>query len=99
MTRSHRLSLTLALFFSLPISSQAQQLTKAPPKIGIILSFGTPDSPSPTYEAYKLRLQELGYTEGKNIVIERRYAEGQLNRMAPFVQEFVHQKVDVILGH
>ena len=95
----HLLSLTLALFFSLPISSVAQQLIKTPPKIGIILSFGTPDSPSPTYEAYKLRLQELGYTEGKNIIIERRFAEGQLNRMAPFVQEFVHQKVDVILGH
>ncbi len=99
MKRSHLLSFTLALFYSLPISSAAQQLTKAAPKIGIILSFGTPDIPSPPYEAYKLRLQELGYTEGKNIVIERRYAEGQLNRMAPFVHEFVDQKVDIILGH
>lgn len=99
MTLSHPLSFTLALFFSFPISSQAQQPTKALPRIGTIFSFGTPDTPSPTYEAYKLRLQELGYTEGKNIVIEHRYAEGRLDRMAPFVQEFVHQKVDVILGH
>ena len=31
-------------------------------------------------------------------LIERRYAEGRLDRMAPFVQEFVEQKVDVIIG-
>jgi ABC-type uncharacterized transport system substrate-binding protein len=98
MTLSHVLSLTLALFFTLPIPSNAQQPTKYPPRIGVIFTIGTPDAPSPTYEAYKLGLQDLGYSEGKNIVIERRYAEGRLDRMAPFVQEFVQQKVDVILG-
>ncbi len=98
MTLSHVLSLTLALFFTLPIPSNAQQPTKAPPRIGVIFTIGTPDTPSPTHEAYKLGLRDLGYSEGKNIVIERRYAEGRLDRMAPFVQEFVQQKVDVILG-
>jgi putative ABC transport system substrate-binding protein len=98
MTLRHVLSLTLALFFTLPIPSNAQQPTKAPPRIGVIVTIGTPDTPSPTYEAYKLGLRDLGYSEGKNIVIERRYAEGRLDRMAPFVQEFVQQKVDVILG-
>jgi putative tryptophan/tyrosine transport system substrate-binding protein len=100
MTISHVvLSVTLALFFTLPIPSNAQQPTKsAPPRIGVIFTIGTPDTPSPTYEAYKLGLRDLGYSEGKNIIIERRYAEGQLDRMAPFVQEFVQQKVDVILG-
>jgi putative ABC transport system substrate-binding protein len=34
----------------------------------------------------------------KNVLIERRYAEGRLDRMSPFVQEFVQQKMDVILG-
>ena len=98
MTLSHVLSLTLALFFTLPIPSNAQQPTKSPPRIGVIFTIGAPDTPSPTYEAYKLGLQDLGYSEGKNIVIERRYAEGRLDRMAPFVQEFVQQKVDIILG-
>jgi putative ABC transport system substrate-binding protein len=98
MTFSRVLSLTLALFLTWPIPSNAQQPTKAIPRIGVIFTIGTPDAPSATYEAYKLGLRELGYTEGKNVVIERRYAEGRLDRMAPFVQEFVQQKVDVILG-
>jgi putative ABC transport system substrate-binding protein len=82
----------------LKIPSGAQQTTKSLPKIGIILTIGKPDAPSPNYEAYKVGLRDMGYIEGKNIVIERRYAEGRLDRMAPFVQEFVQQKVDVILG-
>ena len=90
--------LTLVLFLALKIPSGAQQTTKSLPKIGIILTIGKPDTPSPTYEAYKAGLRDMGYIEGKNIVIERRYAEGRLDRMAPFVQEFVQQKVDVILG-
>ena len=36
--------------------------------------------------------------DGKNILIERRYAEGRLDRMPAFVQEFVQQKVDVIVA-
>src|SRR4029077_9782864 len=94
---SYVLSLTLVLFFTSPLPSNAQP-TKAPPRIGAIFTIGTPDTPSPTYEAYKQGLQDLGYIEGKNIILERRYAEGRLDRMAPFVQEFVQQKVDAILG-
>ena len=97
MTLHHILSLTVAFFFTLPIPSNAQEATKAP-RIGLISTIGKPDAPSPTYEAYKLGLRDFGYIEGKNIIIERRYAEGRLDRMAPFVQEFVEQKVDVILG-
>ena len=90
--------LTLVLFLALNIPSNARQPTKALPRIGVISTIGAPDSPSPTYEAYKLGLRDLGYIEGKNIILERRYAEGRLDRMAPFVHEFVQQKVDVILG-
>jgi putative ABC transport system substrate-binding protein len=98
MALSHLLSLTIALFFTLSLPSNAQQPTKIPPRIGFISTIGAPESPSPTFEAYKRGLRDLGYTEGKNIILERRYAEGRLDRMAPFVQEFVQQKVDVILG-
>jgi putative tryptophan/tyrosine transport system substrate-binding protein len=98
MILSRVLSLASALFCTLPIPSNAQQPTNAAPRVGFIITIGTPDTPSPTYEAYKLGLRDLGYIEGKNIVIERRYAEGRLDRMGPFVQEFVQQKVDVILG-
>lgn len=91
--------LTLVAFLALNIPSGAQQPSKSLPRVGVIFSFGTAaETPSPIYEAYKQRLQDLGYIEGKNIILERRYAEGRLDRMAPFVQEFVQQKVDAILG-
>jgi len=76
----------------------AQQTTKAMPRIGFIFSSGTPSDPSPQLEAFTLRLRDLGYVEGKNVLIERRYAEGRLDRMSPFVHEFVQQKVDIIIG-
>jgi len=92
-------SLLTVFFFLGATTSRAQQPTKSAPRIGVIFSFGTAaDPPSPIYEAYERGLRDLGYAGGKNIVFERRYAEGRLDRMAPFVQEFVQQKVDAILG-
>lgn len=92
-------SFTVILFLALSMPSTAQQQTKGIPRVGLIFSFGTAaDPPSPIYEAYKQGLRDLGYVDGKNIILERRYAEGRLDRMAPFVQEFVQQKVDAILG-
>ena len=64
----------------------------------MILSTGTAAEPSAQLDAFRLGLQDLGYVDGKNILIERRYAEGKLDRMTPFVHEFVQQKVDVILA-
>ena len=74
----------------------AQPAPRAPFRVGFIVSLGPPSSPQ--LEAFRLGLRELGYVEGKNIFIERRYAEGRLDRMAPFVREFVEHKVDVIMG-
>jgi putative tryptophan/tyrosine transport system substrate-binding protein len=48
-------------------------------------------------EAYRQGLLELGYVEGKNIVIERRYAEGKLDRLPALASELVRLKVDVIV--
>src|SRR5258706_6985482 len=76
---------------------EAQQPTKAIPRIGLIFSTGTAESPSPLFNALRQGLRDLGYVEGTNISIERRYAEGRLDRMHIFVQEFVDQKIDVII--
>jgi putative ABC transport system substrate-binding protein len=92
------LSLTLLVSSILPSKTNAQQAAKPLPRIGFIITIGKPDYPSPTYDAYKRGLQNLGYIEGKNVVVESRYAEGRPDRMVAFVQEFVQQKVDVILG-
>ncbi len=78
--------------------AEAQQTINAIPRVGLILSSGTAETPSPLLEGFRQGLRDLGYVDGKNILIERRYAEGRLDRMSPFVQEFVQQKVDVILG-
>lgn len=95
--RCYKTTAVLLLFFvGIVASSQAQQPKKRLPRIGFILSYGPPSSP--LLEAFSSGLHELGYAEGQNILIERRYAEGSLNRMAPFVHEFVDQKVDVIMG-
>jgi putative ABC transport system substrate-binding protein len=50
------------------------------------------------FEAFWLGLRDLGYVEGKNVLIERRYAEGRLDRMPALVSDLVEQKVDVILA-
>ena len=48
-------------------------------------------------EAFRQRLRELGYVEGKNILIEYRYAEGKEERLPDLVAELVRLKVDIIV--
>ena len=48
-------------------------------------------------EALRQRLRELGYVEGKNLVIEYRYAEGKGERLPDLVAELVRLKVDIIV--
>jgi putative ABC transport system substrate-binding protein len=48
-------------------------------------------------EAFRQGLRDLGYLEGKNVVIESRFAEGNLDRVPQIVAEFVRLKVDVIV--
>jgi putative ABC transport system substrate-binding protein len=58
----------------------------------------TPDAQSARIEAFRQRLRELGYVEGKNFVIESRYAEGKLDRLPALAAELVRLKVDIILS-
>ena len=75
--------------------AEAQQPTKVP-RIGYLA--GTSASgQSARIEAFRQGLRELGYVEGKNIVIEYRYAEGKLDRLPALAAELVRLKVDVIV--
>jgi putative ABC transport system substrate-binding protein len=78
--------------------ADAQQQANALPRVGFISSTGAPGSPSSPFDAFRQGLRDLGYLDGKNIMIVHRYAEGRLDRMPLFVHEFVQQKADVIMG-
>jgi len=93
------LVLTVAVFILASSHlAHAQQPAKQIPRIGFISSTGTAESPSPWFEAFRRGLRDLGYVDGKNIVIVHRHAEGRLDRMPPLVHEFIQQKVDMIIG-
>src|SRR5437870_7022910 len=78
------------------VVAQAQQPTKVP-RIGF-LSAVSPSSISPRTEAFRQGLRELGYVEGKSIVIEYRWAEGKFDRLPDLASELVRLKVDVIVS-
>ena len=66
------------------------------PRIGY-LGFPSRSANSARNEAFRQGLRELGYVEGKNIVIEWRFAEGKLDRVPALAAELVRLKVDVIV--
>jgi putative ABC transport system substrate-binding protein len=84
-----------AMLFALCLSAQAQQSKKIA-RIGF-LSATSASSQSLRVEAFRQGLRELGYVEGKNIVIEWRFAEGKADRLRELVAELVRLKVDVIV--
>ena len=84
-----------ALLSALCGSAEAQQPARIH-RIGI-LSPVSGSFFSAREEALRQRLRELGYVEGKNIVIEYRYAEGKRERLPDLVAELVRLKVDIIV--
>ena len=84
-----------AMFLTLGFPAQAQQPTKIP-RIGFLTAISAA-SMSARMEAFRKGLHELGYVEGKNMLIEYRYAEGKLDRLPAFAAELVRLKVDVIV--
>jgi putative tryptophan/tyrosine transport system substrate-binding protein len=86
----------VALLFALCMSVQAQQPQKIA-KIGYLSGSGDANNPGVNVEAFRRGLQDRGYTEGKNILVEYRYAEGKLERIPALVAELVQLKVDVLV--
>jgi putative tryptophan/tyrosine transport system substrate-binding protein len=98
MKEKFGVSLIVILVLACSCPAEGQQTTKAMPRIGFIYSTGAPGSPSYLFDAFRLGLRDLGYLEDKNVLIERRYAEGRLDRMPAFVNDLVQQKVDVLVA-
>jgi putative ABC transport system substrate-binding protein len=78
------------------MSAQAQQPTKVP-RIGY-LTVASLFANVARVEAFRQGLHDLGYVEGKNIVIEWRSAEGKFERQGELAAELVRLKVDVIVS-
>jgi len=96
MTRRRELLIALGIgTLSIALATQAQQPTKIP-RIGY-LGGGTSRAGAASIEAFRQGLRELGYVEGKNIVIEYRYADGKVERLPALAVELVRLKVDVIV--
>jgi len=76
-----------------PLAVRAQQPGGKIWRLGI-LQPGAP--PEPLVEAIRQRLRELGYIEGRNILLEYRWAQGKLDRLTDLATELVGSKVDVI---
>jgi len=89
----------MLLMGSLAVDASAAaygQQSAKPPVVGFLVA-GTPASHGAWVAAFTQRLSELGWTDGRNIKIEYRWATGDIRQTTNFATEFVQQKVDVIV--
>jgi putative ABC transport system substrate-binding protein len=86
--------LIAALLVGLAHVAEAQQPRKVA-RIGYMHSGAKPDN---TVEAFQRGLRDLGYVEGKSIVVEYRYAAGKTERFPELAAELVRSKVDIIVA-
>ena len=95
--RKEFVGLTLStMLFALCVPAEAQQLAKVH-RIGYLTGASLSAMAART-ESFRQGLRQLGYIEGKNIVIEWRSWEGKQDRQRPFAAELVRLKVDVIVA-
>jgi putative tryptophan/tyrosine transport system substrate-binding protein len=76
----------------LPLATNAQQAEKLP-RLGWLGNFA---ATLPIYEGFRQGLRESGYVEGKNIIIEARWAEGNLDRLPELARELAQLNVNVM---
>lgn len=81
---------------TLPLAGRAQQAKTH--RIGYLLLTPLVHPPSPERAAFLAELRSLGYTEGKNLRIEYRSAEGNREKLGLLAEELVREKVEVIVA-
>jgi len=79
--------------FAMRLAAEGQQARKVP-VIGYLIERS---GPTAFDEAFRLGLRELGYSEGRNLVVEYRWADGKAERLPALAAELVRLKVDVIV--
>lgn len=102
VTRGQRLEISLilsAILYVLCPSANGQQQSKPPARIGWLLYGSAPTGALPSVETAVMQgLRELGYVEGKNIVFEYRFADGQPERLPALAAALVAQKPDAMIA-
>ena len=95
MQRRKFIALAVGVAAAWPLEAHAQQTGRFY-RVGFL--WDGPDVFPDALEAFRQGLRELGYEEGRNIVIEYRWAEGKPERMRELAEELVRLKVDVIMA-
>ena len=96
--RFHTVGLVAPLVFALlmaPLAAEAQSLTKVP-RVGILSPQKSTEPPTVQREPFERGLRDLGWTPGVTILIEYRYAEGEVDRFPALATELVQLQVDVV---
>ena len=94
MDRRTFLAGTGAVLLASPFAVEAQPAGKVP-RVGFLTAFSASDVPQ-WRAGFRQGLRDFSYTEGRNIVIEYRYAEGQPERLPGLAAELVRLKMDII---
>jgi putative ABC transport system substrate-binding protein len=87
--------LFVVVLLAVAVIAEAQQPKKIP-RIGLLVP-SSASSRSPRRDAFLQGLRDLGYVDGKNIAIEYRYTEGELDRLPDLAADLVRLNVDVIV--
>ena len=77
-------------------TAEAQQPAEKIPRIGIVT--GSRSESSSITKVFRQALQDLGYVEGKNILLEQRYTEGDRDRVAGIVAELMRLNIDILFS-
>jgi putative tryptophan/tyrosine transport system substrate-binding protein len=94
MRRREFITLVGGATIAWPLAAHAQQAPSAP-RIGVLLVGLSPESKAAQH--FRRGLRDAGYFEGRTLVVEWRYANGDYERVPAFVDEFIRGKVDVMV--
>ncbi len=82
---------------SAPLAAEAQETGKVY-RIGTISSGPRDPAAEPIFRAFRERLEELGYVDGRNVIFERRWAEGRFERLPQLAEDLTAMNVDVVVA-
>ena len=93
--RRRQFLIAAGTLLAVPLAAEAQQAGKVW-RIGVLLTLTAPAEDPP--QAFRQRLRDLGYVEGRNLIVEWRYAEGRSDRLPDLAAELVRLGVDIIVA-